>query len=711
VSHVPEAVDAGQRRHRSSVDDLGLGSFLPGMPRLAGRAGLYFHTARHLRPGQIASRLNLYAKRQTLHRWPWLLARRYCIAEGRVSAASQPLLPYSRDLLTRAIGEEPGSEAIQERFLDLRANRFSFLNSTVDFGERISWDAPGQSRLWRYNLHYFDFVWDLILADAQGGGDAAYRCFRGLVEDWLIGNPVARGAGWHAYPTALRIANWAHAALAFRAHLEEDPAFQRRLLASLYGQCRFLADHLEHDSRGNHLLKDGKALLASGLFFDGAEADRWFRRGARIVWEALEQQILADGGHYERSPMYHAIVLQDYLETMAVYRARGLPLPVGADSKVRAMVDFFVGLRHPDGEFPLFGDAAFGIARGPEELLPVAAVLLNEPRYRRREDRFGPYAAFLLGEAGAKAYADLSPSQDAVAPEPAALPRSGYHLFRDGAGNALVLDGGEIGPDEVPAHGHCNTFGYELSLSGRRVIVDSGVDTYEPGTWRDYYRSTRAHNVLTVDGLEQSEAWAAFRVARRARVRDACWDIRPDLAWFEGTHDGFARALPGLRHSRLVVHVPGAFWLIADRVWGREDEHRLESYLHLHPELKLGPPSELGPAGSVIPVQSRDGDVLLQIAPFGFDDHRLARGETDPIQGWYAAEFGRRLPSSVLVLSRDGPLPHRCGYALLPLSAAPSAVQATGEGAEEVYAVSAGQETYRITRALEGITLSVEKGI
>ena len=75
-----------------------------------------------------------------------------------------------------------------------------------------------------------------------------------------------------------------------------------------------------------------------------------------------------------------------------------------------------------------------------------------------------------------------------------------------------------MGPDHLPAHGHCSLFSYELSIAGQRLVVDSGVDEYEPGPWRDYWRSTRAHNTVIVDGAEQAEIWAAFRTGKRTRL-------------------------------------------------------------------------------------------------------------------------------------------------------------------------------------------------
>ena len=61
------------------------------------------------------------------------------------------------------------------------------------------------------------------------------------------------------------------------------------------------------------------------------------------------------------------------------------------------------------------------------------------------------------------------------------------------SGDRLLVDCGEIGPDYLPGHAHCDTLSFELSLSGQRVVVDSGCGIY-------------------VDGLNQPEIWGHIAV-------------------------------------------------------------------------------------------------------------------------------------------------------------------------------------------------------
>ena len=77
-------------------------------------------------------------------------------------------------------------------------------------------------------------------------------------------------------------------------------------------------------------------------------------------------------------------------------------------------------------------------------------------------------------------------------------------------------------------------FSFELSLRGTRVVVDSGVSTYETGPMREYCRSTRAHNTVEIEGQDLVELWGAFRVGRRCRPREVEWKELEDGLSFRG---------------------------------------------------------------------------------------------------------------------------------------------------------------------------------
>jgi len=169
------------------------------------------------------------------------------------------------------------------------------------------WGGASLDDLRRYNLHYFD---DLNAEDAERRS----QWHASLIERWIDENPPAKGVGWDPYPTSLRIVNWIKWALC-------GNPLSIHALESLKLQTDYLSKRIEWHLLGNHLFANAKALVFSGLFFSGEVAERWLDTGFSIIDRQVSEQILADGGHFERSPMYHSIILEDVLDLLNITQA------------------------------------------------------------------------------------------------------------------------------------------------------------------------------------------------------------------------------------------------------------------------------------------------------------------------------------------------------------------------------------------------------
>src|ERR1700710_1241445 len=248
----------------------------------------------------------------------------------------------------------PWVAPVAKPVLMLSPTLFRFLGEESEIALAAQWNDPAREKLWLYNLHYFD---DL---NAMGAPDRE-SWHRNLLERWIGENPPGLGNGWEPYPVSLRIVNWIKWALQGRAL---EPAF----LESLALQARWLAARTEWHLLGNHLLANAKALVFGGLFFEGAEAERWLTLGLDIFRRQLPEQILADGGHFERSPMYHAIILEDLLDLLNLGRAMGRADIDGAlalADRIARMRGWLEAMTLGDGQIAFFNDAAFGIAASP----------------------------------------------------------------------------------------------------------------------------------------------------------------------------------------------------------------------------------------------------------------------------------------------------------------------------------------------------------
>jgi uncharacterized heparinase superfamily protein len=530
------------------------------------KARLYYQTLRHLRPVQICGRLLFKLARPRPDRRPPPPLRAMA---GRFEAPARraPSLTGPDD--------------------------FVFLNES-HLLEEVGWDNQGLSKLWRYNLHYFD---DLNAKNAV----ERKEWHEDLIADWIEKNQPGQGSGWEPYPTSLRMVSWIKWALTGNS-LADDA------IASLAVQARWLTKRLEYHLLGNHLFANAKALVFAGAFFAGPEAKRWLRLGGRILAREIDEQILPDGGHFELSTMYDALAFEDVLDLINLARAfpgAGEMELLGARLAALApeMGRWLSAMSHPDYEIGFFNDAAFGIAPPPLEL---------------------------------KAYAGrLGLTYEATATGITWLKSSGY--VRMQAGSAVLLaDVAPVAPDYLPGHAHADTLSFELSIDRQRVLVNSGTSIYARGPERERQRGTSAHNTVVVDGKNSSEVWASFRVARRARPVDLV--VRGGAVLDVGcAHDGYTRLPGGPVHRRR--------WQMNDgglRVTDAVGVATLpsEARYHFHPEIDVS-------------VSANGQTGMARWGKNGTMSWTLTHGTAHLQTSSWHPEFGLCLPNRCLVITLE----------------------------------------------------------
>lgn len=443
-----------------------------------------------------------------------------------------------------------------------------FLNDQGNLSTADDWDRQSMPKLWRYNLHYFD---DL---NAEGAETRA-ALHRKIIGRWIDENPASKGTAWEPYPSSLRIVNWIKWALAGNGLL---PKWQ----ASLAIQADWVSKNIEWHLLGNHLLSNAKALIFAGLFFEGELARRWLKTGLGIVEHELTEQILSDGGQFERSPMYHALALEDVLDLINIATAFAGGVAESKLSTWREVAERMLvwekTMKHPDGEIALFNDSAMSISPSPVELEQYACS---------------------MGVAGEIADSDLISLSD-----------SGYvRAVNETA--VLFVDIGEIGPDYLPGHAHADTLSFELSLFSRRWVVDTGCSTYEVSTERLRQRGTAAHNTVTIDGQDSSEVWSSFRVARRARPADVTVTSGSGGLHVSGSHDGYKRLKGVVQHKRSFDLETGKLQ-ITDRIVGEFET--AEANFLLHPDVGVavsGTDISLTQGSHVVSLTFQGGEIEL----------------------------------------------------------------------------------------------------
>jgi hypothetical protein len=256
----------------------------------------------------------------------------------------------------------------------------------------------------------------------------------------------------------------------------------------------------------------------------------------------LRSDFRPDGVHIEASTHYHLIALRSFVGARENARRYGIALSDGLEQRFQRACDFAVHCRRPDGLIPALSDADQG---DYDDLLELAGV-------------------------------DTAPPETNVD-----FPDGGYHVQRSGwDANArfLIFDCGPLGDG---GHGHYDLLSFEAFAHGRPLVVDPGRFTYseEPPNLRRWFRSTAAHNTVTVDGLDQTPYTRTRPDGPVADGRFLGRITRPGLDVLEGeAHSPAYEAV----HRRRIAFVENRHWVIEDDL-SAEREHRYDLRFHLAP--------------------------------------------------------------------------------------------------------------------------------
>ncbi|CAN5659524.1 alginate lyase family protein [soil metagenome] len=496
-----------------------------------------------------------------------------------------------------------------------------------------------------------------------------YEEFVHQLQHWLAENPPLAGVNWASMlELAFRSLSWLWAAHLFApAAIDEHEPAAPWMVDLLVGLDRQLT-HVERNlsryfSPNTHLTGEALALFVSGAALPELRASaRRLAIGREVLVQEASRQVLADGGHAERSAHYHRYSTDFYLLALQVARRTDDPSAAIFETAARAQARYLRALADDSGRLPLLGDDDGGqlfpvCGRAPSDCrdtLAGAAVLLDEPSLTCGE--LPEEVFWLCGSTVPLENVRIEP----VPPRQAsiALPDSGYYVSRTTEGDHLVFDAGPHG-FRNGGHAHSDALAIVASVGGTPLFVDPGTATYtmDPAL-RDRFRSTAMHNTVVINGTAQSQPAGPFHWARATDASASVWRTGEGADYVEARHDGYAP----LVHARAIVALHGHAWFIIDHLLHPQPGTggiAADTFWHLHPDWALA-----SPPGADSLLQHADGRT-----------HRLAssgiltsvRGTAFADLAAYAAAYGRIEPAECLRMSSNGPVP-RSTLTVVPLS-------------------------------------------
>ncbi|MGC2512947.1 MAG: alginate lyase family protein [Terriglobales bacterium] len=529
------------------------------------------------------------------------------------------------DLLRKHLPDE-AAEILREAD-EICGHRFRLLGyENLEYGSEIDWhlDLVHGKRApmdpW-FKIPFLDFAvvgdhkvtWELnrhqhlvTLAKAGllSGNNNNNKYVRELVaqwRSWVRANPYPLGINWaSALEVAFRSLSWiwVDQLLAGAAEYAE---LHSEIASALAFHGRYIERYLStYFSPNTHLLGEAVALFFLGtLYPQMPSAARWKESGWRIVLREAERQVRPDGVYFEQSLYYHVYALDFFLYARLLAARNGMEIPLAYDAVLGRMLDVVAALAQA-GPAEGFGDDDGGRVWNPRrnrteqmtDPLALGAVMYSREMYPREFSaaRLTEETIWLFGNQAVEklSTAHLS-TQASPAPRSLAFPDGGLYVLADSQpfAQAMVVDAGPQGVGRS-GHGHADALSLQLTMNGRRWLVDSGSGVYiskDPAE-RNTFRGTGAHNTMRVDGVDQAVADEPFSWTHIPATQAESWIVGKSFTYFVGSHNGYARLADPVVHRRHVLKIADDLWLVRDVALGRT-EHELEIRWHFAPDLEV----------------------------------------------------------------------------------------------------------------------------
>ncbi len=490
------------------------------------------------------------------------------------------------------------------------------------------------------------------------------------IKSWMESCPFGYTVHWcSSLEVALRIISWGivHGLLVLGGEkrglfsLVDD---EKHLRDVIYQHAWFIRHYLSlYSSANNHLIGELTGLWSACSIFNlGSRGKKWAEYANQFLEKEAEKQVHPDGVNKEQAVYYHYWVLEYLMFAHLVGMRVGHGFSEQFIHTITKMTRFLDALVPGDGAPPQIGDADDGyLARfsvsgrdAPFRDILSACNMLNNKKNKLTEKSF--WYALMAAKDPIAVVTDEAVEKINL---PCLFEDGGYAVLGDDKVR-VVFDAGPLGYTSIAAHGHADALSVCLALEGVWWLVDSGTYTYHDNPeWRNYFRSTAAHNTVVVDDTDQSKIGGDFLWLDHANAQFLCHGVEDELQWVKGAHDGYGRV--GVIHEREIEY----FWnerrlKVTDRLKG-DGVHRLCWHWHLHPDIY----SEWNQASNSWTLIHRENGKKIRVSTGSDVDSEVVKGAVNPILGWYSSVLGSKAPSEVLVYRLDGKLPRELTFSFI----------------------------------------------
>ena len=475
------------------------------------------------------------------------------------------------------------------------------------------------------------------------------------IRDFVEQSPYLLGVNWTMpMESAIRLVSVSWVAVLIKDYLANHNDACGLVEQVVRSHTSYVAgNYAAYSSANNHLIAEAAGVFIASLCFGGLKGMEAHRQKAyRILCREAVRQNYSDGVNKEQAVHYQLFASGFLLLAGLLGRANGVDFPAEYWRVLQAGTDFVAAMCDDNCSVAEIGDSDDGKAivlsqaddNFARSMMATSAVLFERGDFKTKAGQFDETSFWLLGNKGGRRFDELSDEGTAGRN---AFEQGGYYILT-GAGKAklkVIFDCGPLGMGSLSAHGHADSLSFILNAYGRDFFIDPGTYTYVAGDpYRDYFRSTAAHNAVLVDGQDQSQMAGPFLWSCRANsyLEKTSSDSACDKV--VARHDGYHRLKDPVTHRRAVSLDKEKDVVTIDDYLEAKGSHKLEQYFHLSPESQ----AEMIDDSTL---QIANYEKKIELATDNRLNCRIVIGSEDPICGWCSHAYDRKQPTNTIICS------------------------------------------------------------
>lgn len=515
-----------------------------------------------------------------------------------------------------------------------------------------------------WEINRLQFLPHLALNYKKSQNKEVLASFIKIIKSWDSQNPYLYGINWYSnIEVNIRLINWfiAWEILDVESIITQNSNFREFTeeiwVPLIHKHCKYsYSNPSKFSSANNHLVSEYSGLFIASNKWVFKESSKWNKYSKK----GLEKEIVkqhSNGINKEEAAEYIQFITDFFLLPFVVARKLKSDMSFQYEKTLRAILDYIFEFTDVKCNFPKYGDEddgrVFYLSKCEEfsnfrSLITSALILFNEEKYKIKAGSFDIKNDLLFGNNGRTIFNKITSVR--VAQDSKFYKEEGHFIFRRHALDKEIyfhFNAAPLGYLSIAAHGHADALSFQMNVNGYPFFIDSGTYSYHVDKeWRQYFRSTRAHNTICIDG--QNQATDAGDTMWLNHYKCIVQNIEQNATFEKVTakHNGYN----SVEHARTVQFnaLEKEFEIIDNLKISDGKIHDFYLYFHLHPDITLAVINEYEirlshPSGIVVGLYFVESDWKRDIL----------FGNTKPIMGWYSDSFLQKSPTNVISLTKS----------------------------------------------------------